>query len=179
VDGRAAGQRDMGRPHEAARREASDTGRPEGENREPLTDAEAADLRRMRQRDREVRDHEQAHVSAGGSLITRGARYEYRRGPDGQRYAVGGEVQIDTSPAREPEATAAKMRQVQSAALAPAQPSPQDRSVAGAAARKESLARAEAAAQAAAQAVQETAAAGPDARPPADAGREAAPAGAG
>ncbi len=78
-------------------------------------------------RDREVRAHEQAHVAAGGELITSGPSYTYQTGPDRRRYAVGGEVGIDTSPVRgDPEATLAKAARIVAAALAPAQPSSQD-----------------------------------------------------
>jgi hypothetical protein len=80
--------------------------------------------------DLKVRQHEQAHLAAAGSLATSGATYTYQRGPDGVNYAVGGEVNIDTSPGRTPEETLDKARQVQAAALAPADPSGQDRSVA-------------------------------------------------
>jgi hypothetical protein len=72
-----------------------------------------------------------AHVAAGGRYITSGANFSYKRGPDGQRYAVAGEVGIDTSPIPgDPEATLRKMRQVKAAALAPANPSSQDLRVA-------------------------------------------------
>jgi hypothetical protein len=49
-------------------------------------------------------------------------------------YAVSGEVSIDSSPVKgDPKATVRKMEQVVRAALAPAQPSGQDRAVAAAA----------------------------------------------
>src|SRR5699024_619486 len=55
----------------------------------------------------------------------------YQRGPDGNQYAVGGAVSIDISPVEgDPQATIEKMRQVRAAAMAPAQPSGQDRTVA-------------------------------------------------
>jgi hypothetical protein len=89
-----------------------------------------------------VRRHEQAHKAAGGRYA--GAiSYEYSRGPDGKRYAVGGEVGIDISPERDPAATIAKMRQVKAAALAPADPSAQDRAVAAEAGQIEQRARRE------------------------------------
>ena len=74
--------------------------------------------------------HEQAHAAVGGRYA--GApSYTYERGPDGKRYAVGGEVGIDTSPVpNDPEATLRKMEVVIRAALAPAEPSAQDRQVA-------------------------------------------------
>lgn len=93
-------------------------------------------------RDREVRAHEQAHVAAGGELITSGPSYTYQTGPDRRRYAVGGEVGIDTSPVRgDPEATVAKAARIVAAALAPAQPSPQDYRVAAQANQMASQAR--------------------------------------
>ena len=81
-------------------------------------------------RDREVRSHEQAHAAVGGSYA--GApTYSFKRGPDGQTYAVGGEVSIDVSPIpNDPAATLRKMEVVQQAALAPAEPSSQDLRVA-------------------------------------------------
>jgi hypothetical protein len=80
-------------------------------------------------RDREVRVHEQAHKSAGGQLAG-SATYEYERGPDGKSYAVEGEVPINLVDAGDPEKTKALAEQVQRAALAPAEPSTQDRRVA-------------------------------------------------
>jgi len=72
-----------------------------------------------------------------------GANYRYQRGPDGKMYAVGGEVKIDTSREKDPQDTVTKMQQVRRAALAPAQPSSQDRSVAARASQIEAEARAE------------------------------------
>lgn len=107
-----------------------------------LDEGEQKQLQELKARDQEVRTHEQAHMAAGGQYAG-GVSYEYQQGPDGRRYAVGGEVSIDTSAEKDPEATIAKMRQVRSAALAPAEPSPQDRSVAAAAAQAEGEARQE------------------------------------
>jgi hypothetical protein len=97
----------------------------------PLNEAEQRELEELRQRDAEVRQHEQAHVAAAGEHALGGAQYEYRQGPDGQRYAVAGHVAIDTSPVRgDPQATIQKMNRVRQAALAPAEPSASDRQVA-------------------------------------------------
>ncbi|HEX5801768.1 MAG TPA: putative metalloprotease CJM1_0395 family protein [Azospira sp.] len=112
-----------------------------------LTPDEARTVARLRETDRAVRQHEQAHLAAGAGLVTGGPSYSYTTGPDGKRYAVGGEVSIDVSPARSPEATIAKARQIRAAALAPADPSGKDRQVAVAAGRLEAEARAELAAQ--------------------------------
>ena len=109
-----------------------------------LTDEEQREVQALRRRDREVRAHETAHLAAAGSLARGGPRYEFERGPDGRRYAVGGEVSIDSSPVPgDPEATILKMQQVRRAALAPANPSPQDRRVAAQASQQEARARAE------------------------------------
>ena len=98
---------------------------------EALTDQELRVLEKLKQTDREVRQHEMAHVAAGGRYITSGATFTYQRGPDGRNYAVGGEVSIDTAPIPgDPEATLQKMRQIKTAALAPANPSSQDMKVA-------------------------------------------------
>jgi hypothetical protein len=86
-------------------------------------------LTELKQRDAEVRAHEQAHASLGGKYA-RSPQYEYERGPDGRRYAVGGEVSIDISEASTPEETIRKAQQVKAAALAPAEPSAQDLRVA-------------------------------------------------
>jgi hypothetical protein len=98
----------------------------------------------LRIRDQEVRSHELAHLAAAGGIAKGGPTFDYQRGPDGKLYAVGGEVQIDTSGVPgNPEATLQKAEQIQRAALAPAQPSAQDRSVAVAAAAMAAEARAE------------------------------------
>lgn len=95
-------------------------------------------LRELRQRDAEVRSHEQAHLAAGGPHVTGGASYTYQKGPDGRQYAIGGQVSIDASAVPgDPEATKGKARQVRRAALAPGAPSGQDQQVAIKAARLE------------------------------------------
>ena len=95
-----------------------------------LTTDELSQLRLLKNRDREVRAHEQAHASVGGPYA--GApNYQYTKGPDGQQYASSGHVNIDSSKiAGDPEATLQKALQLKRAALAPAQPSQQDRRVA-------------------------------------------------
>ena len=101
-------------------------------------------VQELRQRDREVRAHEQAHKSAAGPYAKGGPTFEYQTGPDGRRYAVGGEVSIDTSKVSgNPQATLIKAQTVRRAALAPSEPSAQDRSVAAQASQLENEARAE------------------------------------
>ena len=113
-------------------------------NEDQITAEEAREVKELAARDQEVREHERAHVMAGGSLVRRGASYQYTTGPDGKRYAVAGEVTIDSSVVSDnPQATITKMQQVRRAALAPAEPSAQDRSVATSASQKEAQARQE------------------------------------
>jgi hypothetical protein len=114
-----------------------------GPSRE-LSQDEKRQVAELARRDREVRAHEAAHKGSAGGLARGGASFSYETGPDGKRYAVGGEVSIDTSPVEgDPAATERKMRQVQRAALAPAEPSSQDRKVAASAARQAQAAQAE------------------------------------
>lgn len=103
-----------------------------------LSAEEQLELHLLKQRDQEVRAHEQAHVAAGGHYVIAPPGYDYTSGPDGRRYAVGGEVMIDTSKiAGDPSATIEKARTILRAALAPADPSAQDQRVAAAARRME------------------------------------------
>lgn len=110
-------------------------------------EAEEAQIKGLKERDTEVRAHEQAHAAAGGQYAS-SPTYDYETGPNNQRYAIGGEVQIDTAPiAGDPSATIAKMNIVRNAALAPAEPSSQDRAVAALAAKRIGEAQAELSAQ--------------------------------
>jgi outer membrane protein OmpA-like peptidoglycan-associated protein len=92
-------------------------------------------IEQLASRDREVRAHEAAHAAVGGSA-TGAPTYSYELGPDGKRYVVDGEVSVDLSPVKgNPAATIAKMQTVHAAALAPAEPSVQDKQVAAQALR--------------------------------------------
>jgi SprA-related family len=115
-------------------------------NSPELSEAEQGQVRELRARDSEVRAHEQAHKAAGGDLAS-SPSYEYELGPDGNRYAVGGEVGISGAEGRTPQETADNARRVRSAALAPANPSGQDQAVAARASQTEARARAQVAEQ--------------------------------
>jgi hypothetical protein len=106
-----------------------------------LTPEQEVVVQRLRARDLAVRQHEQAHLAAAGGYARGGGHYTYTTGPDGKQYATGGEVSIDTSPAANPEATIQKMETVKRAAMAPANPSAQDRAVYAQASRTEIEAR--------------------------------------
>lgn len=101
-----------------------------GPDGKEFTPEEEEEIEKLRDRDQEVRRHEQAHFQAAGNYASP-PKYEYQTGPDGRRYAVGGSVEIDTSEITgDPEATLTKARVVKRAALAPEEPSAQDRKVA-------------------------------------------------
>jgi len=107
-------------------------------NKEELTEEDLKKIEELKKRDAEVKAHEQAHQSAAGSLSNGATSFDYETGPDGKRYAVGGEVSIDISKvAGDPQATIEKARQIRRAALAPADPSGQDRQVAAQAVKME------------------------------------------
>jgi hypothetical protein len=109
-----------------------------------FTPEQLAVLTQLRVIDRHVRAHEQAHLAAAGPYATGGPSYTYAVGPDGNLYAVGGEVTLDVSPDPSgPEATIRKARIIEAAANAPADPSSQDRAVAAAAAQMEAAAERE------------------------------------
>jgi len=98
-----------------------------------LTEEQLELVQALQARDREVRAHEQAHKSVGGSLAG-AVSLSYQTAPNGQRYAVGGEVPIDASIVNgDPAATIKKMNIVKAAATAPVDPSAQDQSVAASA----------------------------------------------
>ncbi len=128
---------------------AADEGAPAGATRADAEttqriQAEAAQIRELAARDREVRAHERAHASAAAGIAHSAPSYTYQRGPNGRQYAVGGEVRIDTSPVPgDPAATLDKARQIARAALAPAEPSSQDRAVAARARAMAAAAQAE------------------------------------
>jgi len=123
---------------------ATSSAEKKGSGTQQLDTQDQAKVTELQKRDREVRAHEAAHMAAGGAYIRGGPSFQFTTGPDGKSYATGGEVSIDSAPIPDdPAATIQKMRTVQRAALAPAQPSAQDLSVAATAAQNEAKARME------------------------------------
>ncbi len=133
-------------PQENLRRQQEAESRAEARVEDAQERQEQLQINELSARDREVRAHEQAHVAVGGRYAG-AATYQYERGPNGVNYAVGGEVSIDTGRAGTPEETIQKAQVIRRAALAPADPSPQDRNVAAQASRLEAEARRELAIQ--------------------------------
>lgn len=104
---------------------------------------ETQELSLLQSRDTEVRSHEAAHISAGGSSVTGGASFTYQQGPDGKQYAIGGEVPISIGGGSSLEEKIASTVSARSGALAPANPSPADLKIASTAALMESTFRQE------------------------------------
>lgn len=127
---------------EKEQKEAAQNHNGQKQNGEYLTDEEQSEVEQLKARDTEVRTHEQAHQSAGGSYAG-SPQYEYKTGPDGNKYITDGHVNIDIGKESTPEKTIEKMRTVISAAHAPAQPSGQDLKVAAEAQQKMSEAQQE------------------------------------
>lgn len=106
-----------------------------------LNNVQLMEVTRLSATDRHVRAHEQAHLAAAGPYATGGPSYSYATGPDGNQYAVAGDVTLDVSPVSgDPEATIQKAKVIEAAANAPADPSSQDRAVAAEAAMMEAAA---------------------------------------
>jgi hypothetical protein len=107
-----------------------------------LSEEERTEVRELQKRDQQVRAHEAAHRAAAGGLAS-GGGYTYTRGPDGRSYAVGGEVSIRMPATDDPRERVRQAEMVRRAALAPADPSGQDRQVAAQASAMAAQARSE------------------------------------
>lgn len=103
------------------------TGRYSLANKRELSIQEKLEVMRLEQLERSVREHERAHLRTARDLAVSGPTFEYQEGPDGKKYAVKGEVQIDSAPVSgDAEATVEKAFRIQRTALAPSDPSPKD-----------------------------------------------------
>lgn len=127
-----------------------------GAGADGLTEEEKAEVADLKRQDAETRRHEQAHANTGGPYA--GApSYTYERGPDGHSYAVAGTTPIDVTPiSGDAGATVRKMETVKRAALAPAEPSAQDRKAAAQADAEKRAAQAESTAQSTSELTDET-----------------------
>lgn len=126
----------------ASGKQATSPGKPPPDSKRVEDPQIQAQIARLKQIEVKVKAHEAAHKAVGGNLAS-SASYSYTRGPDGRSYITGGEVQINMSDGKTPEETISRMQQVIRAALAPADPSGQDRAVAAQAASRMSQAQQE------------------------------------
>ena len=95
-----------------------------------LSDVALLEVSKLKARDTQLRQHEQAHLAASTGGDVSNAAFTYQRGPDGVNYAVAGDVRINISAGRTPEDTLARADIIRDVALAPADPSAADRRVA-------------------------------------------------
>ncbi len=91
-----------------------------------LSTAEQAMVERLRQRDAQVRQEEEAHAAVAGDLAGP-IEYVYQRGPDGRQYAVGGSVGVQAIVSSGDPAELRRIgAKLAAAATAPTSPSAQD-----------------------------------------------------
>lgn len=109
------------------------------ENKKKKEVKDKKEIERLKQRDAHVKQHEQAHVNAGGS----NPQYKYDIGPDGKKYAVSGTTDIEMKKSQNPKETIANAEKVKRAALAPSDPSSQDKKIAAKADKMKADAQAE------------------------------------
>lgn len=105
-----------------------------GKSGKELTPNQEQEIAELKAADTKVRAHEAAHEAAAAGLSASAPSYTYETGPDGVQYAVGGEVNVSFQETGDPKKDIASAEKMQAAALAPADPSPQDRAVAQSAA---------------------------------------------
>lgn len=89
-----------------------------------------------------VKQHERAHMQAGGEFAG-AATYVYGKGPDGRTYITGGEVSMKVPSGGDLDQLNYALERVKRAAMAPADPSPQDLATFSAAAARQGAVRAE------------------------------------
>lgn len=145
-DGKTIEERQEGEQGEQGNQQEQQDPQELSDREQAELEAEQAQIQELKDRDREVRLHEEAHARVGGQYAG-SPSYEYQRGPDGNNYAVGGEVMIDVAPTGDPRETIDKMQTVRAAALAPAEPSGADRAIAADATAKIAQAQADLAKQ--------------------------------
>lgn len=77
----------------------------------------------------QIQQHVESHLSVT-TLYSSGPNYQYRVSPDGKRVIVSGDVSFDVSPSsNSPHETLHKAEIIKQAALAPNDPTPEDRRV--------------------------------------------------
>ncbi len=105
--------------HERAEDEGDSPAREYGDLSAPVEELSIEDraiLADLERRDHEVRTKDMAYMAAAGGLAGSFA-IQYETGPDGRRYAVAADVNLDTSAAATPEQTVTKARALRTAAM--------------------------------------------------------------
>lgn len=96
----------------------------------------ANDIQRSRSWEASVIQHERAHMHTGGEFAG-AASYVYSKGADGKTYVTGGEVSMKVPAGGDLEQLKYALERVKRAAMAPANPSPQDMQTAAMAATRQ------------------------------------------
>lgn len=114
---------------------------------ERLSDDQLKSVKKKREFDKALTEHEEAHYEVAADLARSKPMYEMETGEDGVEYRKSGKVMIDTGTEKDDSKTVKKMQQVRAAALAPdgnqlAPLSEQDKKVAQEATEKEQKAQA-------------------------------------
>ena len=119
-------------PHAVATDKGADSAdfanqqRPRGVDGKELSESDEELLRKLEARDAKVRNHEAAHVMAAGGQVQGLPSYTYQTGPDGQRYAIGGSVNISMMATGDEDATMRRANKAYRAAMATGEPSARD-----------------------------------------------------
>lgn len=107
-----------------------------------MTEEQKRELEKLKKLDKEIKEHEEAHYRAGGAFAY-APQYTYKRGPDGNNYAIQGTTRIRVEEGNTPEETIRNAQMIKRAAFAPRSPSDEDRRVAFKAIQMENKARQE------------------------------------
>ncbi|MGF1484330.1 MAG: putative metalloprotease CJM1_0395 family protein [Opitutales bacterium] len=91
---------------------------------ERLSDEEQKQLDVLQERDHKVRAEQIAEAVRSG--LAAQVHFIYRTGPDGNRYAVDGQVEHDVAASFSPEKTIERARELRAAILSSPDPSPKD-----------------------------------------------------
>ena len=115
---------------------------PGNPKRPGISGDQSKEVEDLKRKDKEIREHEQSHLQSGGSYA-HAPQYVYKTGPDGNKYVVEGKTQIVFQEGDSPEDTIKIAHTIMKAALAPKEPSNEDRRVMAEALRMEQRAKQE------------------------------------
>ncbi len=100
------------------------------EQKQGLNEKELQRVNALKQRDKDVRQHEASHIRNPEIIAVGAPKYQYAIGPDGKAYAIGGSVTVTTGRATTPEDAMRKAMALKQSAMGVAEPSAKDISAA-------------------------------------------------
>jgi hypothetical protein len=101
-----------------------------------LSEEEKERLEELRRRQNRIKRRHRTQAQVASKYTEGGPQYIYKRGPDGEMYAVKGEVEYDTTREDSPEQTIEKMKAIKKAVRATPEPTLEDKRVANEASQK-------------------------------------------